>query len=161
MVTCLQHGEPHFSTICQTYTPLNLSSLPSFLPAPSPPPRVSEFEVFKRILTFKTNRALTPHDLPMPLVKEFAIELAYPFSLIINAAIQSGRNPSLWKHAYVTPIPKITTPMTFGDLRPLALTLFISLLCESFVTEWLYEDIAPNIDPNSSVMSKGHPPHIT
>ena len=91
----------------------------------------------------------------MPLVKEFAVELAYPFSLIINAAIQSGRNPSLWKHAYVTPIPKITTPMTFGDLRPLALTLFISLLCESFVTEWLYADIAPNIDPQQFGNVKG------
>ena len=83
----------------------------------------------------------------MPLVKEFAIELAFPLCMIINAAIQSGRSPTMWKDSYVTPVPKIPTPMTFGDLRPLTLTLFASLLCESFVNEWMYADIAPNIDP--------------
>ena len=91
----------------------------------------------------------------MPLTKEFAVELAYPFALIINAAIQSGRNPSLWKHAFVTPVPKIATPMSFGDLRPLSLTVFLSLLCESFVTEWLYADIAPKIDPQQFGNVKG------
>ena len=83
----------------------------------------------------------------MALVKEFSMELAHPLCMIINAVIKSGRNPKMWKDSFVTPVPKIPTPLTFGDLRPLTLTLFASLLCESFVTDWMYADIAPKIDP--------------
>ena len=83
----------------------------------------------------------------MALIKEFAIELALPMCKLINAVIQSGRNPVQWKVGYVIPAPKIPSPTTFGDLRPLTLTLFASLLTESFVTEWMYNDVAPRIDP--------------
>ena len=32
-------------------------------------------------------------------------------------------------------------------MRPVSITLLASLLCESFVAEWMYDDIAPKIDP--------------
>ena len=34
-----------------------------------------------------------------------------------------------------------------GDMRPLSITIIASLLCESFVAEWIYEDIGHKIDP--------------
>ena len=67
----------HFSSICQTFPPLHTTSLPAYLPAPSPPPTVQDVDVFKRILKFKP-RSTTPTDLPIKIYKEFAAELAIP-----------------------------------------------------------------------------------
>ena len=82
----------------------------------------------------------------MALMHEFAAELAVPLTSIINASLQQSKSPSDWKIGYVTGIPKIPSPVTLNDLRPVTVTALPSLLCESFVAEWTYMDIMPNID---------------
>ena len=54
--------------------------------------------------------------------------------------------PGDWKVSYVTPIPKITNPQTFNDLRPVAITPIPSLICEDFVFDWSYSKIINHID---------------
>ena len=137
----------HFSAICQTLPPLDHSSLPSYLPAPAPPPRVDELQVYNKLRLFKANRSVTPLDIPAPLFKEFLVELTKPLCIIVNASLQSGKSPIQWKDSFVTGIPKIPTPQSLGDMRPLSITIMGSLLCEGFVADWIYEDIAHVIDP--------------
>ena len=82
----------------------------------------------------------------MTLVIEFAYELSLPLSSIINASLLQNKCPGDWKTSYVTPIPKTTSPATLNDLRPISVTPLPSLLCESFVAEWAYADLAPDVD---------------
>ena len=126
---------------------LNLATLPAYLPAPSPPPLVSRHQVYRKLLRFKRNRSVTPLDIPTTLIREYTWELAKPLCIIINTSLQTGKSPRQWKDSYVSGVPKIPSPLTLGDMRPISITLLASLLCESFVAEWLYDDISPKIDP--------------
>ena len=72
-----QQINAHFSTICQSLNKLYLSLLPSYLPSPSLPPPVLEYEVANK-LSFKSKRSTTPVDLLMKIYQEFAYELATP-----------------------------------------------------------------------------------
>ena len=152
---CLSHLTPnvateqindHFATVCQTLPSLKTSSLPAYLPAPSPPPNVQEIEVYKKLLKFKTNRSTTPTDLPIKIYREFAPEFATPLCSIINASLSQNSCPDDWKTSYVTPIPKITSPQSLNDLRPIAITPIPSLLCEDFVFDWAYDQICSSLD---------------
>lgn len=137
----------HFSSICQTLPSLNPTHLPAYLPAPSPPPTVEEYEVCNKLLSFKATRSTTPVDLPVKIYQEFAVELATPLCSIINASISQSKCPSDWKTSFVTPIPKTPSPQSLNDLRPIAITPLPSLLCEDFIFNWAYSNIANVIDP--------------
>ena len=135
----------HFASICQQLPPLDRSCLPSFLPSPPPDP-VSEFEVNRSISGLKVKRSTTPVDLPMKLYKEFSVELSRPLCSIINASLSQSKCPSDWKISYITPIPKKTNPLSLNELRPIAITPIPSLICEGFVFDRAYADIAESID---------------
>ena len=141
-----QQINSHFADICQQLPPLDRSSLPAFLPARSPPPHIEEFQVAKRLQSLKSRRSITPIDLPIRLYKEFAPELATPLTSIFNASIKQSKSPTPWKTAYVTPLPKVTNPQAFTNLRPVAITPIPSLICEGFVFDWAYADIAHSVD---------------
>ena len=54
--------------------------------------------------------------------------------------------PTLWKHEWVTPAPKVTNPQEISDLRKISCTSDYSKLFESFVKDWIMADISNNID---------------
>ncbi len=137
----------HFSTICQTLPKLNHNRLPAYLPSPSPPPIIQEYEVANKLSKFKSKRSTTPVDLPMKIYKEFAAEFATPLCSIINASLQQSKCPAEWKTSYVTPIPKTPSPKTLSELRPIAITPIPSLICEDFVFNLAYSQISHLIDP--------------
>lgn len=149
-----------FSSICQTLPALDLANLPAYLPSPSPPPIVEQYQVAKRLSSLKTQRSITPVDVPMKLYKEFAPEFSKPLTSIINASLQQSRCPSDWKTSYVTPLPKTTTPQSLGELRPVSITPIPSLICEDFVFEWCYDQIKHLNIHSSLEMFKLHPPLI-
>ena len=84
--------------------------------------------------------------MPIKIYKEFAPELALPLSSIINASLAQNSCPSEWKISYVTPIPKVHSPQSLSDLRPIAITPIPSLICEDFVFDWAYNEIKDSID---------------
>lgn len=137
----------HFATICQSLPSLDLTSLPAFLPTPSPLPSVHEFEVARSLSRLKSKRSTTPVDLPIKIYQEFAPEIATPLASIINASLRQSQCPNDWKTAYVTPVPKTLSPQSLGDLRPISITPIPSLLCEDFVFKWTYAHLAPLMDP--------------
>ena len=59
----------HFSSIANEYLPIDVTQLPSYLPAP-PPPQVNEYTVYKKIEKLKKTRSTLSLDLPNQLRKE-------------------------------------------------------------------------------------------
>ena len=118
----------YFSAISQEYPPLDISSLPARvqtgLETDVVPPVISEYDTYLKILSAKKPQSGVPGDMPSPIIKEFAPELATPVSKIISNIVKSCKWPSQWKMEYVTAIGKIPIPETKDDLRPISLTAF-------------------------------------
>ena len=87
-----------------------------------------------------------PIDIPEKLRRECDLHLAAPLTIIYNHCLNSSIYPSLWKHEWVTPAPKISNPQGITDLRKIACTSDYSKLFEKFLKEWIMEDIGKNID---------------
>ena len=135
----------HFSSIANEYNPLDTCQLPAYQPT-LPPPKVNELAVYKRIEKLKNTRSTLPLDLPNKLRKEFAVELAEPLTNIINESLIQQKYPTLWKFEWVTPVPKITHPKVIKDLRKISSTSDFSKVYESFLKDWIMEDISQKID---------------
>ena len=135
----------HFSQISQEYEPLKTEELPAFLPAPKVL-SVSVDEVAKRLRTQKARKSTQPIDLPSKLLWEFPWELATPLTHIFNQCLAEHQYPKLWKHEWVVPVPKVSNPQTPKDLRKISLKSEFSLVFESFLKDWILEDISVNLD---------------
>ena len=83
-------------------------------------PYISELEAFKMLKRFA--RKSGSGDLPRKILQEFQIELALPYSIIVNKSIYSGTFPDEYKKAEITPIPKINPPKSLSDFRPISKT---------------------------------------
>ena len=57
--------------------------------------------------------------IPLELVKPVSDYLVSPLTHIINNCIKMRKFPKLWKTAKICPIPKISSPTTNSDYRPI------------------------------------------
>ena len=135
----------HFSKISQEYSPLDISQLPAYLPAPQPL-KVYEIDVADRIFKLKNRKSTQPIDLPSKVRKQFHSELAIPLTNIFNSCLEKYQYPRLWKHEWVVPAPKVNNPNLCKDLRKISLTSEFSLVFEGIIKDWILEDISHNID---------------
>jgi len=61
-----------------------------------------------------------------------SVELADVVSMLLNISFASGQVHTNWKMALVTPVP------SFGDFRPISVTLILSGIAEKIVVKgWL------------------------
>ncbi|CAH1259201.1 Hypp2194 [Branchiostoma lanceolatum] len=134
-----------FATVSQSLPPLQLSSLPSFLPA-QPVPTIHVWDVYSQLQSTNTYKSPGPDGIPARILKEFACELSTPLCDLFNTSFTEGTVPSQWKEANVVPLPK-SSPPSIDELRPISLTPMLSKLCERFVTNWIVNDISPRLDP--------------
>ena len=65
-----------FAAVSQLYEPVDLASLPAYLPADRPP----QLKVYKKILGQKKTKSTLPIDIPENLRKEAAEFLAEPLT---------------------------------------------------------------------------------
>ena len=142
---CAQKIAEHFSEISNEYAPVNLHELPCYLPA-LPAPQVSEFEVYQRLIKIKKTKSTLPIDIPDKLRMECAPHLAAPLARIYNESLTLSLYPSLWKHEWVTPVPKVIDPQNISELRKISSTSDYFKLFEGFIKDWVMEDIVDNID---------------
>ena len=91
----------------------------------------------------------------MKLINEFAFELSYPLSNIINRMFSAGEYPDSWKIEIVTPVPKKYPPETEKDLRKIAGTKNFSKITEKLIAEYILEDMKDNLDPSQYGNEKG------
>ena len=125
------------------------------LPTSPPPPRVDKMTVFQKLLKLKNTRSTHPIDLPAKLRQEYSIFLVDPLCDIFNTCLQQHTYPALWKHEYVTPVPKINHPTEIKHLRKISGTSDYSKLFENILKDWLMEDLSPNIDQSQYGGKKG------
>ena len=135
----------HFASISNEYFPIDNSKLPCYLPA-LPPPQVEEYQVYQRLNQLKKTRSTLPIDIPMKVRKECAPFLAEPLTVIINNCLTQYQYPAVWKQEWVTPVPKISHPKDISHLRKVAGTSDYSKVFESFLKDWIMEDVSMNID---------------
>ena len=144
----------HFAAVSCSYQPVQLASLPAYLPAPQPP-QVTELQVYKKLCSLKHTRSTFPIDIPYTSHEEYDIYFASPLTDIYNSCLSQNIFPDIWKLEYVTPIQKVTRPKKISDLRKIALSSDYSKVLEGFIKDWILEDISHNIDPSQYGARKG------
>ncbi len=77
---------------------------------------------------------------------------------IINNSFKTGVFPDIWKLAYIVPIPKVSNPKNFSDLRPISILPAPSKLIEKCVHDQLSIYLNNNnlLSENQSGFRKNH-----
>jgi hypothetical protein len=135
----------HFAAVANDLPPLPPDTrtrdpnINNFLVQPS--------EVYKKLKQIKSGKAGGPDGIPAKIIHEFSYELSFPLADILNQSYREGTVPPQWRKAVVVPIPK-SKPATWDKLRPISLTDHFAKVAESFMNEWLMNDIESHIDSN-------------
>ena len=143
----------HFAKISNTYEPIDITKFPPNIrqtltnPDLSVVPRLTEYDVFKKLCKAKKPNSSVPGDLPKKIVQEFTCELAYPVMIIFNSILATLEYPRQWVKEYQIPLPKASPPLNEDQLRNIAKTAFLSKCFESFLADWLLPIVSPFIDP--------------
>ena len=155
-ITAAQSAEiiaDHFSAISQEYEPISIEKfLPKMRdkltnPDMSVVPRLSESEVYRKILKSKKNNSYVPGDLPKRVVQEFSCELATPITILYNSILKTLVYPRQWVQEHQIPIPKVYPPTSEDELRNISKTAYFSKIFESFLADWLMPIVEPFLDP--------------
>ena len=144
----------HFNSICRKYPGLQIDSIQSDISETREIPKTSELDAYKMLKKF-AKRSPGHGDLPKRLLKEFAPELATPYSKIINCSISSGIFPEEYKKAEITPIPKVNPPRTLSDLRPISKTAIGGKIIETVIMKEHEKDLIGKLDPDQFGNCKG------
>ena len=136
----------YFSEVSCQYSPVDLTKLPSFLPAEESP-QLQVYHMWNKIKCQKKTKSTLPIDIPEGLRKEIAEFLAEPLTNIFNTCLKEGKYPKLWKQEYVTPVPKHNKTLeTLKDLRKIASTSDHSKIYEFFLLDLINQDILTNLN---------------
>ena len=150
----------HFSSISQEFEPIDPSRFTASLREKlyrdnEETPVLEEHYIYRKIKAAKKPNSSVPGDLPKQVVKEFAVELSLPVTVIFNAITRTAEYPRQWVVEYQTPIPKLYPPLSVDDLRNISGTTFFSKLYESCLSDWLMPIVLPYLDPANCGGLKG------
>ena len=113
--------------------------------------------MFKLLTSLKISKSPGPDGINPKILKESARELAYPFKLLFDVSMKSGKIPSKWKIAEVRPIFKKGSKTTPGNYRPVSLTSIVCKLFETFLRDALCSHLLTNklLSPHQFGFCKG------
>ena len=154
---CAEAVAQSFAAVSQEYSPLDRTKLPAFLPA-GRPMQVHIFQVMDQIKKIGKTKSTLPIDIPDKLRTECALDLAEPMTDIINSCLLDGSFPRAWRREWVTPVLKFKPGeelKTCDDFRKVASTSDYSKVFETFLRDWITEDIGEKIDINQFAGKKG------
>ena len=117
---------------------------------------IPEEKVAKKLMSTKITKAPGPDGVPNWILHDLAGLISHPVCAIFNSSIREGYLPLIWKSANVVPVPKVHPPRSIeSDLRPISLTPILAKQLESFVGEWLLEEIGEKLDLEQFGATKG------
>ena len=90
--------------------------------------------------------ATVPGDIPIKLMVEFSVEIAFPLAHIINTGLKTGKYPNIWKNESVSPAPKTFPTEKIKDLRKISGLLNCSKVTDKIIGEYLIQDMADTRD---------------
>ena len=102
------------------------------------PDQYTPESVLAKLERIEVRKAPEPDGLPNWVLKEFLPFLCEPLCAILNASVQEGSMPLMWKQTNVLSVPKSNLSTSIeSDLRPILLTPTVSKVLESFVGSWI------------------------
>ena len=111
----------------------------------------------------KTAKSLKSMALGVDQINSFVVKCLLPrissiLVDIINVSFEQRIFPDRWKKAVVTPIPKVSMPMSPSDFRPISLLPCLSKIIEKLVNIQIVAYITKHsfLDPNQSAYKKNH-----
>ena len=146
-----------FAAVSNEYEPVDTTQLPAYLPSEEPP-QLQVYKVYRKIQSQKKTKSTFPIDIYEGLRKEAAEFLAEPLTEILNTCLKQGKFPEIWKKEEVTPVPKTKPnqkPKKLTDVRKIASTSDYSKIFESFILEFILEDISHNLNKRQFGGKKG------
>ena len=143
----------HFSNICRQQPPLN--TLPQNGPIETIPV-ITVSQVQEKLEHLDIRKASYPGEIPIRLIHACSSFLATPLAMMYNQCLLEGVFPDKFKKAFITPIPKKTSPTSPSDLRPISKTPIISKVFEDFILQWLLAEVEHKIDPMQFGFRRGH-----
>mgnify|MGYP001791570963 FL=1 len=98
---------------------------------------INEWDVYKILNNMNTNKATHSDDYPSWVTKNNADIPSKPVADIITSILKTGKFPTVWKQAQIKPIPKLSSPKSCKDYRPISLLYHLSKLVEIFIKKEL------------------------
>ena len=146
----------NFAKISNSYEPLKDEDInvPSFSNS-KPHPLFQPIIVHEKIQKMRKKSSNVPGDIPWKLIREFSVEIAEPLCNILNSATLEGVWPQLWKHEYITPVPKVYPPKSVDNLRKISGTKNFSKIYEALLSSYIVDDLAASMDPSQYGNRKG------
>ena len=143
----------HFNSISNEFEGLNENEVPP--QAYNSLKMLTAEEVVERLKSFKKPKSTVKGDIFPALVNRAAPALAAPLQHIYNNITLTQSWPTIWKTEYVTPIPKKTMPQGPGDLRNISCTQLFSKVYESFILQWLGQQVRLRLNQYGGVKGCG------
>ena len=141
----------HFAAVSNDPHYITPSPRLTCLPTPSNLANISEYRIFTLLDSLK-DTATGMDDLPAWFLRLCAPSFSLPIAKLFTLSLSSSTVPTQWKHACITPLPKVPQPSTCSDYRPISITPVLSRLLEKLVVRhYLYPTLA--IQPFQSELS--------
>ena len=84
--------------------------------------------------------------IPQWFYVQCSYEIAHVVTHILTLSFTQGVVPDQWRTAIVSPVPKVTKPITITDYRPISVTPLLSRLAERLVvSNWLLPSLPPEL----------------
>ena len=156
----------HFAS--QTRLDTKDKQIPHIPPPSTPIPSLSEVqatepEVLKILNSLNINKSSGPDKIPNKLLKMSALLLAKPLTNLFNKSLKSGKFPSAWKKACITPVfKKKGSKSDPTNYRPISLLPNLSKILEKVVFAKIYGHLIENelLTEKQSGYRPGHSTHI-
>ena len=139
----------HYSTISNQYEQVKSDDFKEYFKDTkdgNAVPNVEPLKVHQIIQTMNQKAATVQGDIPIKLITEFSVELAFPLAHIIRFCLSNGVYPDLWKLEMVSPAPKVFPPEKLKDLRKISGLLNFAKITDKILGEFMINDMAASRD---------------
>ena len=108
--------------------------------------QVSHMDVLRKLQKLNPRKAMGPDMIPTKLLKLAAPFISYPLADIYNRSIIEKKFPVAFKHAHVTPLPKVSRP-TVKDFRPISMLPVLGKILEQLVLDKMRNELTTCYSP--------------
>ena len=98
------------------------------------------------------SKSAGPDDINASMLKELAVVISKPLSMLFNNSLKMGTVPSEWKMAYIAPIHKKNDRKMVSNYRPISLTCITCKVMEKII----YQQIIDHIQINNYISDSQH-----
>ena len=106
--------------------------------------RISEENVLKKLVTLDERKATGPDKISAKLLKLVAPSIVRSITSLYNYSLLSGRFPSEWKEARVTPVPKSGNKDLISNYRPVSIIPVLAKVFEGLIHHQVYGYLEKN-----------------